>query len=245
MSTNFRIEQSENTLLVDINQDGLNDLLVGRSNGAVEFWKNQGPTGEFNYTLEDNRYHGLSVSLERQSPALAFGDLDADGRAELIVGNQKGFLSIYGDARTQNQTLEPAKNLIYNSLTESYSSINLGGRIWPVIGNLFNTDKPSIIVGNILGGIHILKNDGGRDLPENPVIDLFPNPVVKEGEFKIKTDRNALVQFYTLLGQKISEAYFIPANQEYPITISGLSSGIYIARFSANGKTVGKKFIVQ
>jgi hypothetical protein len=69
--------------------------------------------------------------------------------------------------------------------------------------------------------------------------------VTKQGEFNIKADRNVLVQFYTVLGQKLSDSYFIPANQEYPITLSGLSSGIYIARFSANGKTVGKKFIVQ
>ena len=245
MSTNFTIEQSENILLADINQDGLSDLLIGKSDGAIEYWKNSGPSGEFNYRLEDASYNGLGPSIERQSPALALGDLDADGRAELIVGDQKGFLSVYGDVRAQNPIMEPVKNLIYNSLTETYSSINLGGRVWPVVANLFNSDKPSLVIGNILGGLHILKNDGGQALPENPVIDLFPNPVEKQGEFKIKADRNVLVQFYTVLGQKISESYFIPANQEYPITISGLSAGIYIARFSANGKTVGRKFIVH
>jgi hypothetical protein len=243
--TNFSIEQSENILVVDINQDGLADLLVGKSNGAIEFWKNQGPSGEFNYTLEDESYNGLGPSIERQSPAMATGDLDADGRGDLIVANQKGFLSIYGDFRAQNPNVEPVKNLIYNPQTETYEAKNLGGRGWPIIANLFNTDKPSIMVGNALGGIHILKNDGGKDLPEEPVIDLFPNPVEKQGEFKIKADRNVIVQFYTVLGQKISEPYFIPAYQEYPIIISGLPSGIYIARFSANGKTVSKKFIVQ
>ena len=244
-STNFSIEQSENILAVDINQDGLTDLLVGKSDGAIEFWKNQGPSGEFNYTLEDGSYNGLGSSIERQSPAMATGDLDADGRGDLIVANQKGFLSIYGDFRAQNPNVEPVKNLIYNPQTENYEAKNLGGRGWPIVANLFNTDKPSIMIGNTLGGIHILKNDGGKDLPEEPVIDLFPNPVTKQGEFKIKADRNVIVQFYTVLGQKISEPYFIPAYQEYPIVISGLPPGIYIARFSANGKTVSKKFIVQ
>jgi hypothetical protein len=176
---------------------------------------------------------------------LAIGDLDADGRADLIVGDQKGFLSVYGDFRSQNINIEPVKNLIYNPYTETYQTKNLGGRAWPVVTNIFNTDKPAIMVGNTLGGLHILKNDGGKDLPETPVIDLFPNPVMKNGEMKIKADRNVLVQFYTLLGQKLSESYFIPANQEYPIIISGLSSGIYIARFSVGGKIIGKKFIVH
>ncbi len=245
LTTNFVISQTENIFSYDINQDGLADLLVGKSNGAVEYWRNQGPNGDFNYILEDDSYNGLGPSIERQSPALAVGDLDADGRADLIVADQKGFLSIYGDILAQNPNVEPVKNLIYNPQTETYLKKNLGGRVWPVIANIFNTDKPAIVIGNTLGGIHLLKNDGGKDLPENPVIDLYPNPIEKQGEFKIKADRNVIVQFYTVLGQKISESYFIPANQEYPILISGLSSGIYIARFSANGKTVGKKFIVQ
>ncbi len=244
-STNFIIEQTENIHVEDINQDGLTDLLVGKANGAVEYWKNQGPAGEFNYELEDDAYYGLGPSIERQSPALAVGDLDADGRADLILANQKGYIFIYGDFRSQNTNLDPIKNLIYNYQTETYESKNLGGRIRPVVTNIFNTDKPAIMVGNALGGLHILKNDGGRDLPENPVIDLFPNPVLKNGEMKIKPDRNVLVQFYNTLGQKLSEAYFIPANQEYPIIISGLPSGIYIARFFYNGKTMGKKFVVH
>ena len=244
-SANFRIGQTENILIVDINQDGLHDLLVGKSNGAVEYWRNQGPAGEFNYALDDESYYGLGPSLERQSPSLAVGDLDADGRADLIVGDQKGFLSIYGDFRSQDPNVEPVKNLLYNSQTETYIKKNLGGRAWPIIVNLFSTDKPSIMVGNTMGGVQILRNDGGKDLPEEPVIDIFPNPVARQGEFKIKADRNVIVQFYNVLGQKISQSYFIPANQEYPILISGLPVGMYIAHFSANEKIVSKKFIVQ
>jgi hypothetical protein len=244
-STNFTIGQTENLLIADINQDGLTDLLIGKANGAVEYWKNQGMAGEFNYLLEDDSYNGLGSSIERQNPSLAIGDLDADGRADLIVGDQKGFLSIYGDIRAQNSNIEPIKNILYNSLTETYQAKNLGGRVWPVVSNIFNTDKPAIMVGNTLGGLHILKNDGGKDLPDDPVIDLYPNPVMRNGEMKIKADRNVLVQFYTLLGQKLSATYFIPANQEYPIIISGLSSGIYIAHFTIGGKTMGKKFVVH
>jgi len=244
-STNFTLGQNETVLIEDVNLDGRTDLLVGKSTGAIEYWRNQGPAGETNYVLENTSFLGLGTSIERQNPALASGDLNADGKADLILADQKGFLSVYPDYRTQSTSIEPIKNLVYSPLKAEYTSKNLGGRGWPVIVNIFNTDKPSIIVGNALGGIHILKNDGGRELPEEPVIDLFPNPVAENGDFKIKADRTVSVQFLTLLGQKISEPISIPANQEYPITISGMPPGIYIARFSSNGKIVGKKFIVQ
>jgi hypothetical protein len=243
-SLDFNISQNENVLVTDVNQDGLNDLLVGKSNGAIHYFKNNGAAASFNFSLEDESFLNLGASIERQNPSLAAADLDADGRADLIVADQNGVLSVYGDYRAQNPNIEPVKEIVYNSKKENYYSKNLGGRGWPVIVNLFNTDKPAIVVGNTLGGIHILKNVSDKRLPDTPVVDLFPNPVSNEMEMKIKADRNGLVQFYTLLGQKMSERYFIPANQEYPIIISGLPAGIYVARFSANGKTIAKKFIV-
>jgi hypothetical protein len=243
-STNFRIGQAESVLILDVNQDGKNDLLVGKANGAIHYYRNRGAAGEFDYVLESDSFLGLGASTERQNPALAAGDLDADGKADLLIADQKGLLSVYADFRSGTPS-DPIKNLVYNPLTETYISKNLGGRVWPVIVNLFYTDKPSIVAGNMTGGLLVLKNDEGKNLPDEPVIDLFPNPVTDHGNFTIKADRAVVVQFFTILGQKISEPYAIPANQQYPIRISGLPQGIYIARFAAGGKTIGRKFIVQ
>jgi hypothetical protein len=243
-STDFNIGQSENILVVDVNQDGLNDILLGKSTGAVQYWKNLGPAGQFNFSLETGSFLGLAASTDRQNPALAAGDLDADGRGDLVLGNQRGQLTIYGDFRAQNTTINGVTDMVYNSLTEEYLSKNLGGRIWPTVVNLFNSDKPSLVIGNALGGIHVLKNEESKTLPEEPVVDLFPNPVERNGTMKIKADRNMTVEFFTSLGQRFSQSYFIPANQEYPVMLSGLSSGMYLARFTYNGKTLSKRFVV-
>jgi len=227
-----------------VNQDGLNDILLGKSTGAVQYWKNLGPAGQFNFSLETGSFLGLAASTDRQSPALAAGDLDADGRGDLVLGNQRGQLTIYGDFRAQNTTINGVTDMVYNSLTEEYLSKNLGGRIWPTVVNLFNSDKPSVVIGNALGGIHVLKNEESKTLPEEPVVDLFPNPVERDGTMYIKADRNMTVEFFTSLGQRFSQSYFIPANQEYPVMFSGLSSGMYLARFTYNGKTLSKRFVV-
>jgi len=240
----FNIGLSENVLVVDVDQNGLTDLLVGKATGAVQYWRNQGPAGQFNFTMVNGSYLGLGSSTERQSPALAVGDLDADGHGDLVMVDQHGILTIYSDFREATSPVG-IKDIIHNALTETHESKNLGGRGWPAIVNLFDNTRPAIVVGNMLGGIHILRNDGGEQLPDEPEIVLFPNPVLENEVMRIRADRNVLVEFYTHLGQRVSETYLIPANEEYPMRFSGLAAGVYIARFTADGKTIGKRFVIK
>ncbi len=245
--TEFSINLPENILLVDVNQDGLNDILVGKSTGALQYWINNGPRGSFNFSLQNATFLGLGTSTSRQSLAMAAADLDADGRVDLIVGDQRGMLTLFGDFRAQNSAVLGTQDILYNPLTKHYHATKLGGRVWPAVVNLFNSDKPAIFVGNSLGGIHILKNDGGVELPPDPVIDIYPNPIPKGNGFTVKADRNVLVQIISVVGQKMSEEFFIPANQEYPVPPQGLATGIYIARFSvpaSRGKIYSRKFII-
>lgn len=243
--TGFNIAQAENILLVDVDQDGRKDILLGKGTGAVQYWHNQGPAGQFNFVMENNAFLGLGSSTERQSPALSAGDLDGDGRAELIVSDQRGKLTVYGDFRAQDPAIVGVQDILHNPLTDLHEAKNLGGRNWTVPVNLYGTTRPLLVVGTTLGGIYILKNDGGELLPEEPRVELFPNPVKENEVMKIRTDRNVLVEFYTAMGQRVSETYFIPANQEYPMRFSGLAAGIYIARFTSDGKTIGKRFIIN
>lgn len=242
-SADFQIGLNENTLVVDVDQDGLNDLLLGKANGALQYWRNVGPADGFNYSMANGSFLGLEASIDRQNLALAAADLNGDGLSDLIIANQRGELMVYDNFRNQSSPT-PIKNIIYNSLTEKYGTKNLGGQVLPATANLFNADKPLIAAGNTLGGIHLLKNESGNPLPDEPRIDLYPNPVNRHEEITIRTDRNMMVQFYTLLGQKVSEPIQIPANEIYPIQINGLSAGIYLAHFSFNGKTIGKRFLV-
>jgi hypothetical protein len=242
---NFQIGRTENAHLVDVDQDGRLDILLGKTNGSLQYWRNNSTTGSLTYSQINGSFLGLSANTDFQNMSLTTSDLDADGRDDLTIGSARGILTIYGDFRAQNTSISGATQIIYNELSKTYEAPNLGGAIWPTAANLFNSDKPAMVVGTTLGGVVLLKNDEGKDLPEEPVIDLYPNPVAKGETMIIRPDRNVLVQFYTLLGQKISESYFVPANQQYPIPISNLSAGMYIAQVSFRGKVYGRKFIVR
>lgn len=243
VATPFTMYQPENVLVVDVNQDGINDILVGKTNGAVEYWMNNGPKGTLNFALADPAYLGLGISTDRQSVSLSVADLDADGKEDLVIADQQGVLSIYPDFRSQGP---PAamQNILFNPLTKDYQPSSLGGNIWPAVANLFNSDRPAIVVGNTMGGVYILKNDDSSELPPDPVIDLFPNPVAKGDGFTIRTDRKISVQFISVLGQKLSEEMVIAANQSVLFSSSGLVAGVYIARFKSGGKLYSRRFII-
>lgn len=243
-SANFEVGNSENFLLEDIDQDGLVDVLVGSSNGALEYWRNSGPTGFLNFALEDQAFMGLGASISRTNVNISIADLDNDGRQDLLVGDQSGKITIFGDFRGTMSSPQPIDQVIFNPFSQTYTKKNLGARIKPVAVNLFNSNKPAIAIGTVSGGMLILKNDGGQQLPDEPEIILYPNPLLPQEPLSVKVDRNVLMEIFSIMGQRISDPIFIGANLPFSMELEGLAPGIYIARFTFAGKNYGRKFII-
>lgn len=235
------LNASDNATVVDIDRDGNVDILVGTSTGALQYWRNSGTN---TFALINDKYLGLGESILRQNPSVAVGDVDHDGREDMIIGDQAGILSLYSDFRSAGSNPEPLKNLIYDSFSQSYTSKNLGGKVRPTIANLFGTDKPEVIVGNSMGGLHVLKNDNGLAYGEEMIIGFYPNPVQQEQALFIMPDRNVTMEIYSVLGKRIGTSVFIPGNQTLQYTLRGISAGVYIARFKAGGKSLAKRFVV-
>lgn len=243
-SANFTVGANENLLLADIDQDGLADILLGKATGALEYWRNTGPAGTFNYTLENNAFMGLGSSITRTNLNASIADLDNDGREDLLIGDQSGNLSVYGDFRGTMDSPQPFSDILFDPIHKVYTGKNLGARIKPVVVNLFNSDKPAIAVGTVTGGMVILKNDGGQLLPNEPEIIIFPNPVNSTETLSVLTDRGLLMQLFTITGQKLTEPLFVNGKQPFSLSVSGMTAGLYIARFTFGGKTYGRKFVI-
>ncbi len=241
----FDLNISENVLVADINLDGLTDLLVGKTNGALQYWKNNGPAGSLNYSLENGSYLNLGSSVLRQNLSSSISDLNGDGKSDLMLGDQYGQLTIVPDFRQASDLSNAETEIIFNPITSFYQSQNLGGRIWPTAINLFNSTRPVIVAGTILGGIRLLRNDEAVALPENPEIQIYPNPVSRQaGTVTIISDRAILMQVYSSLGQKISEPIRIDGGEVFPFNVSHLSPGMYVVRFSVNNTFVAKRIII-
>jgi hypothetical protein len=243
-AADFSINTAENILVADINLDGLTDLLVGKTNGALQYWKNNGPAGSLNYSLENGAYLNQGSSVLRQNLSPSIADLNGDGKSDLMLGDQYGKITIVSDFRQASDLSNAETEIIFNPITSLYQTQNLGGRIWPTTINLFNSNRPVIVAGTILGGIRLLRNDEGVELPEKPVIEIYPNPISKEDVLTIIPDRAVQMQVYSAVGQKLSEPIRIDGNEIFSLKVSQLSAGMYILRFSVNDTFVAKRIII-
>lgn len=245
VTVDFQVSSSDNVHFTDVDSDGKVDILVGRGNGELQYWRNAGEPSQFRFTLDNASYLGLTSSVLRQNISTATLDLDADGNDDLVLGDQTGKLSIISDYKNASDVLTASTEIVFNPLIDVYATQNLGGRVWPTIVNLFKTTKPAIVTGNALGGVNILRNDNGESLPDEPNIQVFPNPVyATESAIKVRVDRPAFVQLHSVLGQKLGEPLKLQPLRTHHFPLPTLSSGVYLLSFTIKDEVYTKRFVV-
>jgi hypothetical protein len=161
------------------------------------------------------------------------------------MGDQGGKLTVISNFREATDATAGLTNILYNPVKEAYISQNLGGRVWPTVANIFNSDRPAIILGNTQGGVHILKPDEGVQLAETPVIDVYPNPVPKATSVvTVKVNQPAAMLMVTALGQEVAPPIYFQAFQEYNFQVHQFSKGIYFMYFFIGGKSYSRKIVI-
>lgn len=78
--------------LADVDNDGDYDLIIGRSNGAIIYYRNDGTLSSPVWTRADSEFEGVKV---KQNAHAGFADLDGDGRPDLILGEYDGNFTFY------------------------------------------------------------------------------------------------------------------------------------------------------
>jgi len=139
--------------IVDWNNDGLRDLVVGGLDGKVRLLLNQGSAAVPDFrtaTLIQDGAADLAVPGGRSSPAAA--DLDGDGRKDLLVGNTDGGLYFYRNIGTDaapvfsgGQVLEGGSMPIAIGTTRSR----------PFVGDWSGDGTLDLLVGGADGLVHL------------------------------------------------------------------------------------------
>ncbi|XZF15662.1 T9SS type A sorting domain-containing protein [Chitinophagaceae bacterium MMS25-I14] len=226
--------------IYDINKDGKPDLLIGYQAGYVYYYQNEGNANQLLLQMITNKLGNVRADVGIGSYCVPFiGKMDNTGNDYFLVGGYGGSLYRYDGFQTGNTSGN------YQRIDSVYSNIHLGPRAAPAIADIDGDGKYEMVLGNLLGGVHMLKQVNNVSVQEignsnSYHCRVYPNPAANE--LNIEWDNNFAdngnisIVLYNVTGQKILEQQANAGNKKVQLNTSGIVPGIYSCMIQCAGK---------
>lgn len=197
----------------DIDGDGLPDMIAGSKDGRLYLYKNSGSKKGLSWQPEPGYFKGIAAGAF-SSPAI--GDLDGDGKAEVVVGTG-GFSSNSGTLlffKNEGTGASP----VWTKIKDLH--LNVGNDASVTIVDYNFDGKPDIIAGNSEGKIFFYKN------------------VSTGGIIRFKKD-------HSLLGKRSFGLYAVPAavkaGRAVALIIGNSTGRLFLFELRNKGKNISVK----
>jgi hypothetical protein len=215
--------------LFDLNEDGLTDLVVGKRNGTITYYQNEGSPTQPVFVQKTDTLGAVDVrdpNLSVCGYCIPCFFKDADGDILLFAGSEFGDIFCYSRIRGN-------VNGKFKLVMKNYLWINEGLRSAVAVGNLNGDAYPDMIVGNYSGGLSWYS---GAPAPPAGIetrhstnnFYLYPNPAGNYFTIRSKsgnTHHETLITLYDVTGRKALRKSIIRVDEK--IDISMLHRGIY------------------
>lgn len=225
--------------LIDLNRDGLLDIIVGDRLGFISYYENVGTATAANFNLETTQLGGVKTRRfnEFNGNSIPFV-FDDNGSYKLISGATNGYIYMY-DSIDGNL----ANNFFL--VDSTFLNIKQGGWSSVSVADINNDGGLDLVVGNVAGGVNFYKGDSNIIISVKEQqqtlsnIVIYPNPTKNTVIVDLAENNRAgatlmLIDIVgrTLLTKNIS-------HQKEILDLSGFSQGVYFVRFTnKNGSKI-------
>lgn len=231
----------ERPTLFDIDRDGKTDVLVGKSDGTIQYYRNTGTATNPVLQLQNQNFGGFNSdnSYYDRARSLVIVDLNGDQKNEIIAASNNGRIRIYQFPDKLDQSL---------TLLDSLPSLGLPGKgLIAATGDLDGDQLPDLMLGSVAGGVRYLKNTSQKivvtNLPEEKTGPwAYPNPT--DRFLTVRPPFAGRLEVLSLTGQAILPAQDVKASEETTLDLGGLTEGTYLLRLSAENRPVQTQKIV-
>ncbi len=240
--------------IVDVDNDGKNDLLIGGRNGKIAYYHHMG-SATATIPLMDSITHFFgNVKVNRPAYFVGYSYpflFKQNGVTKLLCGAESGYLVLY-------DSIDGNLSGAFALVDANYQNIYQGTVTAPNGADIDNDGLMDLIVGNYEGGVSYYKGISSPTNiidainPINWTVELFPNPANKNATIKIKNTSVSIyiVELHNGLGQLILSQKII--NNLLTLNTEQLKQGFYICKVSelnADGSlktgALAKRIIIQ
>lgn len=220
-------------------------LLIGRDTGGLTQYINQGSINNPLWEKLSDNYLGITDDFTARNLAVYTGDMDLDGKEDMIRYDDSGVLRIYSDFRGAAVVYE---QLIQDDETLLGYNANFGRNGIPTITKITGAELPSVAMGMLGGGMQMLTNieDEQQDISVPIRIATFPNPLDRSESLEVITNKESQLRIINAMGQVFIDNIRVVKNQRTSFDMSALRAGLYlIEAFDDEGSRAVSRVVIS
>lgn len=230
--------QNSTPQIIDYNNDGKLDLVVGERNGTLKYYENTGSTSspQFSSSNVVNNFGGVNVKQQGFITGFTVPHiLNLDGERILLCGAERGSIIKYNNLNNSN----------FTQTDLAFENIKEGIRTSICSGDLNNDGFIDFIIGNYSGGLSLYLGGEPNKIDEKSLthynLKTFPNPFINSLNITLDTGNIKNIEIFDLSGKLIFNTNV--SDNKVTVNTENFEKGIYILKCNTESKTISKKLI--
>lgn len=234
--------------VIDLNQDGLQDLVIGERNGLINYYENQGTASSPTLTLVND---SLGIMDPRSSGfPTGYGAVtfEEDGSDLYCYLGTAG-----GEIRKYLVDLDSINSGTFQLVDPDFGGLREGERTRLAIADINADGINDYMVGNRRGGVSLFSTavfgcltPNNEDIIETTVeFSIWPNPTNEILNIGIENSNNKQLnlRIFNALGQELMSSGIEGSKQ---LNVSKFAAGVYFVELSEENSMIGtQKFIKE